>query len=152
MSNKLCTDVRPNSAWSEPVDRESTRRLHRRFAALQGFVERSQVEVAMRQTGKYRHPLYTPLSDGYQPFAIGILALGRHDRVAVVFPFCTDTGEDGTSTDRSVSVHTLGKVDADELDALVQCIESHLPVARAHSTPAFRGFGWMTYGSVPRSR
>lgn len=136
MSNRLAMNARPSNGWSEPVDSPAVRALHHTYARFCGHVDMAQMRAYFAAAGDYLHPFYVPMTDGYAPFIGGVFQAERGGKVAVVFPyFRDDDADDHTTTDRCVSVHTIGIVGPDLVDDIVERLTAVMPDMRPPSPP-----------------
>jgi hypothetical protein len=135
MSNRLIKTT-PGPGWSLPVDRPTTRALHERFASAVGVVDVAAMKMAFSIVGRLRNLFFVPMEDGYPPFIGGTFGVGVGAQIAIAFPSADDKEfEDGTMTDRAVSVHTMGAVADDVLDELIIRLTEALPKAEPAPAP-----------------
>ncbi len=138
MSDEVVGGARPRKDFSTASFHREAALIHERFSKLFGYIDTSDIVRAMSTVPGYIYRSQDRLTDGYQPFMVVQVKVPR-GKIAIVFPRCTDeTFQDGTNTDRSVTLHFLG--DCAPKDVAVMCtnVLAALPqpkVAAEHEWP-----------------
>jgi hypothetical protein len=131
---------RPEGGWSTHVSTATTQRLHERFVRLaaQSTFDLAALTLMVRKAnGSMAQNL--PLIDEYQPFAQADFGAGDgFGTIRVVYPFCADA-------DRSVSVHTVGRVPDAIVDRVIERVMETLPIppTKEQFDLGELGGGWM---------
>lgn len=126
MSNQV-VNARPlNGSWSAPVFPEEARRLHEHYGRFCLGLPKKRL-VAISYLAHHIFDSEAPLSDGYVP-ALMIALKVKSGKIAIVFPGFGDwVNDEGTNTHRSLTIHSVGPVECEAVEAVVSLFISHLP-------------------------
>lgn len=126
MSNQVVNTRPQNGSWSEPVFQEEARRLHEHYSRFCLGLPKKRL-VAISYLAHHIFDSDAPLSDGYIP-ALMIALKVKAGKIALVFPkFGGYVDEDGSNTERSLTIHSVGEVEREAVEAIVELFISHLP-------------------------
>lgn len=153
MSDKIVDYSRPSADYSAPAFERERVALQHRFATLAGGGHITQEKV-LRMICTVPGYLYfseAPMTDGYVPM-VTLYVKTRYGKVAVVFPKCNDLAEnDGTITDRSVSIHSFKAVAAYEVITLCGNLLRAMPMPLKPREPDAGDDQWEPCGFAGRA-
>ncbi len=150
MSDRIDHEARPREDYSTACFHREAVALQQRFAGIASGVTKRELRRRLWALSNYLYWSEAPLTDGYMPLGTVYLRTPR-GKLAVVFPHSTDEKrQDGTTTDRSLTVHFIGDVSVADmiqvsiaLHAVLDPLETPPAVRQASPEPAvLRGYAW----------
>ncbi len=126
MSNQVVNARPQNGSWSEPVFGDEARRLQEHYSRFCYGLPKTRL-VAISYLAHHIFDSNAPLSDGYIP-ALMIALKVKNGKIALVFPGFGDwVNDEGTNTHRSLTIHSVGPVEQQDVAAVVDLFITHLP-------------------------
>lgn len=150
MSDRIDHTARPRVDFSSACFHREAVALQHQFAKCAGRITKKVLRARLWMLPNYLYWSEAPLTDTYMPFGIVYLRTPR-GKLAIVFPNSTDEKrQDGTTTDRSLTVHFLGDVSIADmiqvsiaLHAVLDPLETPPVVRQVSPEPAvMRGYAW----------
>ncbi len=122
MSDLIVAHARPRVDFSSPCFHREAVALQHRYATIGRSLTKRTLRSALKTIPGHLDWIESPLTDGYMPYGI-VYFKTKRAKIAIVFPQCfDDSGEDGTETDRSLTIHFIGDVVVDHMVSLTNSL------------------------------